>query len=165
MQRKMETLSSAARRRVRYPSIIIMRDPALSSWDRKLILTDPGEMWFSVPGRKQTSSERELLIRWITRNIHSLSLLAVWQKFMVRRLWLLAGTRYLSVIPPSPSAAMILIRCRLICRRQFPVFGLPGHRINLSGKRQRYIPGRHWGVPPSVPASIGRTPRLLVQPA
>ena len=46
-----------------------------------------------------------------------------------------------------------------------PGFGLPGRRINLSGKRQRYIPGRHWGMPPSVPASIGRTPRLLVQPA
>lgn len=41
---EMETLSLAARRRVRYLSIIIRRDPALSSWDRKLILTDPGAM-------------------------------------------------------------------------------------------------------------------------
>lgn len=46
-----------------------------------------------------------------------------------------------------------------------PGFGLPGRRINLSGKRQRYIPGRHWGTPPSAPASIGRTPHLLGQPA
>lgn len=36
--------SSAARRRVRYPSTMVRMAPAPSSWDRKLILTAPGAM-------------------------------------------------------------------------------------------------------------------------
>lgn len=45
--------------------------PAPLSWDRKLILTAPGAMWFLVPGRKQTSSERALPTRQRPLSIHS----------------------------------------------------------------------------------------------
>lgn len=63
--------SSAARRRVRYPSTMVRMAPAPLSWDRKLILTAPGAMWFLVPGRKQTSSERALPTRQMPLDIHS----------------------------------------------------------------------------------------------
>ena len=43
-QQKTGISSSAARRRVRYPSTMVRMAPAPSSWDRKLILTAPGAM-------------------------------------------------------------------------------------------------------------------------
>lgn len=54
-----------------YPSTMVRMAPAPLSWDRKLILTAPGAMWFLVPGRKQTSSERALPTRQMPLDIHS----------------------------------------------------------------------------------------------
>ena len=59
-RRKTGISSLAARRRARFPSIIIIPKAVMArlSWERRPLPTAPGAMWFSVPERKPACSEK-----------------------------------------------------------------------------------------------------------